>query len=212
MIYDLDGTLVDTRKDIAQAVNFMLASMNRPELAPEKVIPYVGRGLHHLVQGCLQTQNAAEIERGSQIYKHYYAEHMLDHSRLFPGAREFLTSFKDRKQAVVTNKPNPFSEKLLQALDVADFFFQIVPGNSEYPKKPDPTSLRKMMACQNIQPAEAVFVGDSPIDVEFARNAGIETVCLTHGFSSLDELKCAKPDLIVSTFNELLAEAKRRGW
>ncbi len=212
IIYDLDGTLVDTREDIAAAANHMLARMNGKTLSAEEVSRYVGRGLQALIQGCLGTEDPKTLEKGSKIYRDYYARHMLDSSRLYPGAREVLDYFKERKQAVITNKPNPFSYELLKALGASDYFFEIIPGNSGHPKKPDPGAISHLMKAQKAGPAETLFIGDSLIDIETGRNAGVETVVLTHGFGTPDELQSAAPAAIFENFGELLQEAKKRKW
>ena len=212
IIYDLDGTLVDTREDIACAANHMRAQMGKPPLRVEEVSRFVGRGVYALIQGCLETDDAKAIEKGTKIYRDHYGRHMLDSSRLYPGAREVLDYFKTRAQAVITNKPNPFSFELLKALGVADYFFEIIPGNSEHPKKPDPGAIFHLMKTQKVTLPETLFIGDSLVDIETGRNAGVETAALTHGFGTPDELQSAAPDRLFKDFRELLEEAKKRGW
>ncbi len=212
IIYDLDGTLVDTREDIARAANHMQDQMGHPKMTTEEICRHVGRGLHALIQGCLQTEEPKMIEKGSKIYRDHYARHMLDSSRLYPGTLEILGYFKERNQAVITNKPNPFSYELLNALGVADYFFEIIPGNSGHAHKPDPGSIFHLMKNRNTGPEETLFIGDSLIDIETGRNAGVETVVLTHGFGTLDELQSAAPAAIFPDFKELLEAAKKKGW
>ncbi len=130
IIYDLDGTLADTREDIARAANYMRRQMGKTPLSVEQISRFVGRGVHALIQGCLETDDERAVEKGIKVYRTYYGEHMLDSTRLYPGAVETLEYFKDRFQAVITNKPNPFSFELLKALGTADYFFEIIPGNS----------------------------------------------------------------------------------
>ncbi|HLD50041.1 MAG TPA: HAD-IA family hydrolase [bacterium] len=212
IIYDLDGTLVDTREDIARAANHMLEQMGRRRMATEEVCRQVGRGLFALIQGCLETEDPEALSKGAKIYRDYYARHMLDSSRLYPGALEILDYFKDRKQAVITNKPNPFSYELLKALGVADYFFEIIPGNSGHPQKPDPGGILHLIKSRNTGPEETLFVGDSRVDIETGRNAGVETVVLTHGFGTLDELQSASTAGIFNSFHELLQAARKKGW
>lgn len=212
IIYDLDGTLVDTLEDIFQSANFMLTRMRVPLIAREETKRYVGRGVTELVKSCLKTQDARLLEEGLRIYRAHYGEHLLDHSRLYPDAKAVLERFKDRRQAVITNKPNPYSQRILRALGVADYFVRIIPGNSEYPKKPDPTSILALMNETQSQPEETVFVGDSAIDVETGRNAGVGTVGILHGFSEPNELVSTAPDLLVSDFRELLRVTTDVNW
>ena len=97
IIYDLDGTLVDTREDIARAANHMLEQMGHPAISVEEVSRHVGRGLQSLIRGCLKSEDPKAVEKGSKIYRDHYARHMLDSSRLYPGTREVLDYFKERK-------------------------------------------------------------------------------------------------------------------
>jgi len=212
IIYDLDGTLVDTREDIAAAVNHMLAQLGAEPQPVSEIVRYVGRGLRQLVADCLKTSSAERIEQAIKIYRGYYAEHLLDHSRLYSGARTVLEHFKGRKQAVITNKPNPFSREILTGLQVAGYFTEIVAGDSGYPIKPDPASLVSIMQKNGVGAAETLFVGDSPIDVETGRNAGVFTVILTHGFAAESDIRSAVPDAVIGHFQELIELARQSGW
>jgi phosphoglycolate phosphatase len=208
----LDGTLVDTRKDIVLSAQYMTEQMGGPRLTFEEVCGYVGWGLHDLVGKCLQSTDRREMEKGAEIFRTHYREHMLDHSILYPGARDMLEYFSDRFQAVMTNKPNPFSEQILNALGVAGYFFEIIPGNAAHPKKPDPQALFFMMRKSGCGAGESLFVGDSMIDIEAGRNAGIATVVMSHGFMGEAELKSCGPDFLVRNFDELMGLAKKEGW
>ncbi len=212
ILYDLDGTLADTRKDIAQAANHMRAQMQLRPLPDQAICGYVGLGLRKLVQSCLGTEEDRRTEEGMRIYRAFYAEHLLDHTVLYPGVREALEFFRPRQQAVVTNKPNPYSRQILEGLGIVGYFFEIIAGDSEYAKKPDPESLLAIMSRQGISASEAVLVGDSAIDVETGARAGVFTVGVTHGFSDEQELKAARPDCVVDSFEQLLKFAQREGW
>ena len=212
ILYDLDGTLVDTRKDIVQATNHMRTQMGLAPLGDSEICRCVGLGLRQLVQSCLMTEDPGQTEEGMRVYRAYYTQHLLDHTVLYPGVREALEFFRPRSQAVVTNKPNPYSRQILEALGVAGYFFEIIAGDSEFAKKPDPEALLAIMQRQGTPARETVFVGDSPIDVETGARAGVFTVGVTHGFSDEAELKSAGPDHIVNGFGELLEFARREGW
>jgi phosphoglycolate phosphatase len=212
LFYDLDGTLVDTREDIACAANHMLRQMNKPELAHDEIAGYVGRGVFHLISGCLKTQDVKTVEKGTKIYRTYYGEHMLDHSKLFPGVLDMLKHFQARAQVVLTNKPNPFSYDLLKALGTAEYFKEVIAGDSVYPKKPDPGAVWAMMEKFGASAADSLFIGDSLVDIETARNAKIAIAVVTHGFSSREELQSASPDLLAGDFGDLLRQMKAKGW
>ncbi|MBI4341634.1 MAG: HAD-IA family hydrolase [Candidatus Omnitrophica bacterium] len=212
IVYDLDGTLVDTLQDITNAANHMLKRLQRPPLAAERVRRFVGRGVAQLVAECLATDDAQRITEGLAIYRAHYREHLVDHSRLYPGARELLEHFRNRAQAVITNKPNPDSRELLRRLGVADYFLDIIGGDGPYPKKPDPAALQSTMERASASADETLLIGDSPIDVETGRRAGVPTVTVSHGLADAAELAAAHPDLAVDDFGELLGLAKSRGW
>lgn len=212
IVYDLDGTLVDTGEDIAEAVNHMLTVLDASPLSPEEVRRFVGRGLHDLIARCLKTDDPGRIRQGLKTFEAYYANHLADHSALYPRAKEVLDYFKDRTQAVLTNKPNPFAQDLLKRLGVADYFTEILAGADAYPKKPDPAALFSLMDRNQIPPQDALLVGDSLIDVETGRKAGVLTVILMHGFEDKEELAAASPDVTVGDFRELLTLARQHGW
>lgn len=212
IIYDLDGTLVDTLQDITEAANHMLSAMQAPLLTPDHVRRFVGKGIQQLVSDCLGTDDPGRLAQGLSIYRSYYSRHLADHSALYPGARELLEHFRARQQAVITNKPNPDSRDLLTALGVAGYFFDIIGGDAPHPRKPDPASAQSVMQRAGAAPAETLFVGDSPIDIETGRRAGVFTVVVTHGLVDAQEIDAASPDTMVSDLRELLDLAKTRRW
>lgn len=212
IVYDLDGTLADTVEDIAVAANYMLAQVGAAAISREQVRRYVGRGVYQLVKDCLHTEDPGRIDHGLKVYRGYYGQHLLDRTRLYPHAEEVLKHFEARTQAVITNKPNPYSREILIGLGVAGYFVEIIGGDTPYPRKPDPTSLLAVLGKTGIPPADALFIGDSPVDIETGRNAGVLTVSVMHGLTDEEELRNANPDVLVRDFRALLEIAKREGW
>ena len=208
-IYDLDGTLIDTRRDIADAANHVRVSQGMTRLEDEKIWKFVGKGLFHLVQQCLQTNDSEVIRTAAKIYRKFYAEHMLDKSELYPGVRKFLELFRGRRQAVITNKPNPFTETLLKELAVDRYFFRVIAGDSEFAHKPAPESTRALMKQAGVRPSEVLWVGDSAVDIETARAAGVEIAVLSQGFADKAKLKAAKPDCLFKNFPEFVKFARK---
>jgi phosphoglycolate phosphatase len=209
IIYDLDGTLVDTREDIADAANHMRIAHGLIPLDDEKIWKFVGKGLFHLIQQCLATEDPKAIRRGSKIYRAHYTKHMLDKSKLYAGARECLELFKGIQQVVITNKPNPYAETILKELCVYRYLSRLVAGENEFPFKPEPASTLALMAAAKVTPNETLWVGDSDVDIETARNAGVHVAALTHGFVSKEKLKAAKPDRLFKDFRALINAAKQ---
>ena len=212
IVYDLDGTLADTREDIVISVNHMRRVLGHEPLDAGSIRKHVGQGMAHLIKNCLGTSDMKLVEKGGKIYRAYYAEHMMDHTVLYPGVREALDYFKDRRQAVITNKPNPFTRDMLEALGVTHYFSDIVAGDSGVEKKPSPEAILTILRRENIPAGDALFVGDSLVDIETGRNAGVEVVVVPHGFTAEDELKSASPDALVSDFRAFLALARAKGW
>lgn len=212
ILYDLDGTLVDTREDITRAANRMRAEMGLGPLPRQEVCRFVGLGLTQLVQSCLQTEDLDRVEKGMAVYRAHYTQHLLDHTALYPSVREVLDHFRGRAQAVITNKPNPYSRQILEALGVADYFVEIIAGNSDYARKPDPAGILAIMERAGAVASQTLMVGDSPIDVQTGARAGIATVGVAQGFSPREELAAADPDELVGDFSELLKLAKERQW
>lgn len=212
LIYDLDGTLVDTRRDIVLSVQHMLEEMYAEPMSGEEIQAHVGRGLYPLMSGTLRTSDKKIIEKAGKIYRAYYARHMLDHSVLYPGAGEFLRKYESRVQAVITNKPNPFSRDILTHLGVESYFVKIVAGDEEHPQKPDPQAVLKILQDFKIRKSEALFIGDSMIDLQTARNSGIDAAIICHGFGRRDELESAAPNLLTENFQLLSGEMDRRNW
>lgn len=209
IIYDLDGTLVDTRQDIAAAANHMRTVYGLAPLDDEEIWTFVGKGLFYLIQQCLSTEDPKMIRRGAKIYRTYYAQHMLDKSKLYAGARECLELFKGLKQMVITNKPNPYAETILKELCAYRYLNRLVAGDHEFPFKPDPASTEAMMKLAKVTPQETLWIGDSDVDIETAQASGVHIAALSHGFVSKDKLKAAKPDRLFKDFRALINAAKQ---
>ena len=212
IVYDLDGTLVNTRRDIAEAANHMRRRMGLGALSEKEIAGYVGLGVQRLVENCLGTADPSRVKEGMDLYRTHYAEHLLDNTALYPGVQEVLDYFRPRRQAVITNKPSPYSQKILESLGVAPYFSEIIAGDSGYPKKPDPDSLMALMIREGVKGYDTVLVGDSPVDVETGSRAGVCTVAVTQGFSERGDLEQSKPDHLIGDFRDLLSLAQKRTW
>jgi phosphoglycolate phosphatase len=215
VIFDLDGTLVDSRLDLVHSVNAALRHIERPELPADLIASYVGDGAPILIQRALGDEATDEelVRRGLDFFLSYYREHKLDHTTVYSGVKEALTSIQrgsngvSRKMAVLTNKPVGPSRAIVEALGLGQFFSQVYGGNSFTTKKPDPEGARKLLDENGVQPEHAAIVGDSHVDVETGRNAGMWTVGVNYGFAP-HTLRQAPPDVVVDSpheFGEVLA-------
>jgi len=205
LVFDLDGTLVDSKQDLALSVNAMRAEMGLPPLPLGLIGSYIGHGVTVLVQRSLGTHATREnVEKGLAFFLAYYRDHMLDHTAPYPGVAEALEKLRDHKMAVLTNKPVNFSREMLTRLGFAPYFAYIYGGNSFPKKKPDPMGLHTLMAELQISPCETLMVGDSDTDILTGRNAGVWTCGVTYGFGA-DTLQQVSPDLVIDDMRELPA-------
>jgi len=204
LIFDLDGTLIDSKLDLALAVNAALAEMGRGPLPHEQIFSYVGNGAPTLISRALG-EGAGEEDclRGLDFFIKYYSVHKLDHTVLYPGVRETLEALSDMPMAVLTNKPVGASRGILKGLGVANHFRYVYGGNSFERKKPDPMGVETILRDFGAAPAQSMVVGDSEIDVLTARNAGTWVCGVTYGFGShrFDEYP---PDILLDRLIDLL--------
>jgi phosphoglycolate phosphatase len=207
LVFDLDGTLADSKLDLAQAVNATRADLGLPPLANEVVYSYVGNGAPTLVRRAIgESYGDAQLQRSLEFFLDYYRIHMLDHTRLYPGVAESLACLRagGLRLAVLTNKPVRFSRDLLWGLGVGEYFWPVYGGNSFRTKKPDPEGLQKVMEECGISPQRTLVVGDSAVDVRTARNAGARACGVTYGFQP-ETLAAEPPDLLVDSMEQLAA-------
>jgi len=214
LIFDLDGTLIDSRLDLANAVNAMRAHMGMRPLENERVYSYVGNGAPVLVRRSLGEQaSEAEVQEALEFFLEYYREHDLDYTTLYPGVRESLDRFRDagKRMAVLTNKPVRMSRNIVDGLGVGGHFFQVYGGNSFEFKKPHPIGVETLMTEAGVARDSTMMVGDSSVDVETARNAGIACCGLTYGFQP-ESLHDPAPELLMPRMEDfadwVLAEGR----
>jgi phosphoglycolate phosphatase len=204
LAFDLDGTLIDSKADLASSVNATRAWMNLGPLPLEQVSSYVGNGAPVLIKRALPDANEAQLAEALRYFLDYYREHMLDETTLYPGVREALDELHaaGKQLAVLTNKPVRFSETLIQRLGLQDHFFRIYGGNSFPEKKPHPVGLQALMQERSIAAENTVMVGDSSVDILTARNAGTLACGVAWGFQP-ETFSDAPPDLVINDMREL---------
>ncbi len=159
LVFDLDGTLIDSTLDLTLSVNATLAHMGRAPLPDEQIYGYVGRGAALLIEQALGTSTPAECEAGLAFFLSYYRQHMLDNTVTYPGVREGLAALENIPMAVLTNKPVRFSQAIIEGLGLSRYFRFIYGGNSFETKKPDPAGMNVLLADLDAGPREAMLVG-----------------------------------------------------
>jgi phosphoglycolate phosphatase len=189
LIFDLDGTLIDSKRDLIHSVNAMLGEMGRARLDEETISGYIGHGAPLLVSRALgSTAKEEELRRALQFFLAYYEEHKMDTTCAYPGIPDALAQLSRKKVplAVLTNKPVKISVRILESLGLASYFHVIYGGNSFETKKPDPLGANKILSEFGAQPSETMLVGDSEVDVQTARNARTIAATVNYGFGVHD--------------------------
>ena len=205
VIFDLDGTLVDSKQDLVNSVNATREHMGLDHLDDALVASYVGRGAPALIRSSLGEQASDEdLERGLGYFLAYYREHMLDYTHLYPGVRESIERLHSAgtRLAILTNKPARFSEQMIDRLGLADRFFRIYGGNSFAQKKPDPIGIDKLCEESRIAKDRTIMIGDSSVDIRTARNAGVRSCGVSYGFQP-ESFKHDPPDVVVDSMEEI---------
>lgn len=203
LVFDLDGTLIDSKDDLVQSVNAVRRRLGLHTLPEETVASYVGRGVVVLMRRALgDDATEAEVAQATEFFLEYYRDHMLDHTVPYPGVLEALEQLKPRSMAVLTNKPVKFSKAILAGLGLDHYFTQVYGGNSFAQKKPDPVGILALMSEANVEAERTMMVGDSDTDVLTGRNAGVRTCGVTYGLAP-ETLKTSPPDLLLDDLREL---------
>src|SRR6266576_246789 len=175
LIFDLDGTLIDSRRDLIRSVHAMLEEMGREQLHEDTISSFIGHGA---------AEN--ECQRALKFFLAYYEDHKLDSTCAYPGVPEALEHLAAFPMAVLTNKPVRVSMRILEELGLAKYFRAVYGGNSFATKKPDPLGARTILREFGVASAEAMLIGDSEVDVQAARNAGTLAAAVNYGFGTHD--------------------------
>lgn len=203
LIFDLDGTLIDSEEDIVLSTNAMRQAVGLEPLDTERVASYVGQGVQVLIQRALGPDASPDtLERATQFFMDYYRAHMLDHTVAYPGVREALRLLRGRRMGVLTNKVAKLSQRILEGLEMAQYFDFVYGGDSFEKKKPDPIGILTSMQSTGAEARQTIMVGDSDIDIQTGRNAGVWTCGVTYGIGS-HTLESCPPDFLVGNLMEL---------
>jgi phosphoglycolate phosphatase len=205
VIFDLDGTLIDSKLDLAHGVNATRAHMGMPPLEYERVYSYVGNGAPVLIRRVLGPDaTEAQVEEALEFFLEYYRDHMLDYTVLYPDVRESLDRLRDAhvQMAVLTNKPVRISRAIVEGLGVGGHFRRVYGGNSFDFKKPHPIGVEMLMKECGVARDRTMMVGDSSVDIQTARNAGVKSCGVTYGFQP-ETLQAVPPDLLVDRMEEM---------
>jgi phosphoglycolate phosphatase len=205
LIFDLDGTLIDSRLDLAHSVNATRAHLGLPPLDNERVYSYVGNGAPVLIRRVLgESASEAEVQEALEYFLEYYREHALDCTVFYPGVFDAIRRLRGAGKllAVLTNKPVKISRAIVEGLGAGGDFFQIYGGNSFEFKKPNPIGIEALRKEAGVDCSGTMMVGDSSVDILTARNAGVRSCGVTYGFQP-ESLADPAPDLLVDRMEQL---------
>lgn len=210
LVFDLDGTLIDSRLDIANAVNATMEHMGRQRLANELIYRYVGNGARVLIERAMGAgASPDQLNAAHRFLLAYYEENCLHETAPYPGVMEALRSMHDvgHRLAVLTNKPTSITHRVVSGLALTEFFFDVLGGDSLPHQKPHPVGLLTLRAAVGASEDSTWMIGDSAVDIETARNAKVRSCGVTYGFQP-DTLKRVPPDLLVQDLREFAAHLR----
>ncbi len=205
ILFDLDGTLLDSKRDLAMSVQYLQSFYKVPVATEREVGTFIGDGVVKLVERALPTVSKARLEEAVLRFKRYYRDHCLDHTHVYPGVMSTLKFFKHKKLAVVTNKPVRVSGYLLDELGLSPYIKVLIGGDSLPNKKPHPEPVLSALVTMRVHHAKrVVMVGDSANDVEAGQAAGTVTCGLRSNIGDVKKLLNSKPDFLISHIRELM--------
>jgi phosphoglycolate phosphatase len=191
LVFDLDGTLIDSLQDITNALNYTLIPLGYPSFEKEEVKKFVGRGITSLVERILRPEDIDLKERVLKSFLQYYSEHLTDHTRAYPDVEETLRALTGYKKAVVSNKREALTRKILKELNLSQYFKYILGSDTLAEKKPSPLPIRYLIEKEHLSSDEVVMIGDSEIDIQTGKNAAVVCIAVGYGYRPLERLQDA---------------------
>ena len=203
IIFDFDGTLIDSYEAIAESLNHVRSSFSLPDYTVEEVRPMVGHGLEHLIAEAI---GPGRVEEGVKLFRQSYASLCERKTTILPQVKQTLDALDGRgyQMAIASNKPSYFARDIMRALEFDHLFAEVLGPNDVERPKPDPEMLEIIIMRIGLSPEEVVYVGDMPLDVEVGRRAGVAVFAVPTGSATRDALLEARPDRLLHRFSDLL--------
>lgn len=204
IIFDLDGTLIDSRADLANAVNFALESAGRERKDNSEIISHVGNGLHDLLVDVLGSHNPTLIEQATKSFEEFYGEHCVDETVLYDDVSSFLRQIKDHlRLGIVTNKPKVFADKILKGLKIDRYFDVVIGGECFDQRKPHPQPIFEALKKLGSPSSSTLMVGDGAQDIQAGRSAEVQTCLAQYGYGYLPSTLKLNPQFCIEKFMDL---------
>ena len=208
IIFDLDGTLIDSSIDIANAINYAIEPYRLPPVTVKEVISLVGEGITKLMEKIIVKEGIdADRDSLTERFLRHYSSHLIDNTTVYPGVRQVFSQLGEYRKAVISNKRESLSIKILQQLGLSQYLDIIVGSDTTEERKPSPVPVLHVLTSLGIGRDEAVIVGDSDFDIQAGKSAGIKTVAVTYGYRPLEILQGA--DFIIDSMPELTDVLRR---
>ena len=203
LIFDLDGTLIESKWDIATAVNLTLRDLGLPVREQEEIFSFVGDGIKHLLRLSVGEENQSRYEDALRVFRGHYLAHCLDRTQFYPGIDRVLAHYAAKHKAVATNKSLEYTTRILDGLG-AHHFTYIVGGDNGYGLKPEPGMLLKILDELKIAKDRAVLIGDSTNDINGGHNAGIKVCAVGYGMGNREKMAACNPDWFIEQPEDLI--------
>ncbi len=203
LIFDLDGTLIESKWDIAESVNLTLGELGLPQRPIEEIFGFVGDGVKKLLRLAVGEDDRVSFEEALQVFRGHYLAHCLDRTRFYPGVEAALTHFSSKRKAVATNKSIEYTQVILQGLGAHHFQF-VVGGDNGFGLKPEPGMLLYIMEQMNVHRERTVLVGDSTNDINGGHNAGIRVCAVGYGMGNREKMAACNPDWFIERPEQLM--------
>lgn len=203
IFFDVDGTLVDSTADIANAINYALGELKLAQLPKDVIASYIGTGTSDLARKCLGEGNQNHLDSAVKLFSDYYSKHAFDQARLYPHVVETLEHFRNKKKYIITNRFKKFAKATLRGAEILKYFEDIFGGDDESCLKPMACALDPVISRLGIDKAKSLIVGDMAIDIMTGNNARIKTCWVSYGLGKREDVIPLKPNYIIDDMERL---------
>ena len=204
LLFDFDGTLIDSKVDIATAVNLTLGDLGLPLRSVAEIFSFVGDGVKHLLHLSVGEENPDQYDRALEVFRRHYLKSCVQTTRWYPGIYEVLQHYKDRRKVIVTNKSLEYTLAIVDGLQARDLFQHVEAPRDTTELKPEPVMLERALEVLGADPGRTVMIGDSTNDVRAAQAAGIRGCAVGYGYGNREKVTALEPDFYCETPHDLL--------